>query len=511
MALNGLRICWGVKVRGKKRLECGETVNNPEIVSEVMKLINEFLNRIEKHKNVLLSSETTPFDFAINAVSNWSSKAIVIVKSDEIIMELELAEHNVGRTMIELLSQARERWLEIYRLELEELIRKLRGNEISIIITGEPFNSNKSFIVHLYTIHLAIEIERVAGAKGATIRMSLTGFKGTHIITPKLLDDEKLRAMQYGLLLTDGSIHEGDYPIMSTSQLWQAVTFTLVFPGKVYAGIIGLSLNEDDVGIIWRLRAADYRGMFKRKAEVAERVLELGDEDFMGFLLLAVLCDGDVDVRKRMIRLTMGGSKHGLWRGVVERLVGYGFREGDGGRRKAYRVWESKAVAVARKMLGDPVIRSIIENLSELPDAEKLRRLIGLADMEVRSLGRSMVEVVDGVWMSINVYSSGTIQLRVVRRDYEDAKKIWERLRGVGYDARLRRYGEVFVVCINMGEVKRHPELAAKVCGLLRGMHEEVLGEGSTRRVQSIAKVMEKLNCQIMSRSEFEHIRWGSC
>ncbi|MGC9153076.1 MAG: hypothetical protein ACP5GY_05000 [Vulcanisaeta sp.] len=496
MALNDLRICWGVKVRGKKRLECGETVNNPEIVREVMKLINEFLNRIEKHKNVLLSSGTTPFDFAINAVSNWSSKAIVIAKSDEIIMELKLAEHNVGRTMIELLSQARERWLEIHRLELEELIRKLRSNEISIIITGEPFNSNKSFMVHLYTTHLAIEIERVAGAKGATIHMSLTGFKGTHIITPKLLADEKLRAMQYGLLLTDGSIHEGGYPIMSTNQLWQAVTFTLVFPGKVYASTIGLSLNEDDVGITWRLRAVDYKGMFKGRAEVAERVLELNDEDFMGFLLLAVLCDGDIDVKKRMIRLTMGESKRGLWGDVIERLVGYGFREGDDKRRKAYRVWESKAVDVARKMLRDPVIRSMIEDLSELPDAEKLKRLIRLADMEVRSLGRSMVEVVDGVWMSINVHSSGTIQLRVVRRNYEDAKKIWEKLREAGYDARLRKYGEVFVVRINMGEIERHPELAVKVCGVLRRLYEEGLSERSTGRAQSMAKVVERLGCR---------------
>ncbi|WP_243670870.1 hypothetical protein [Vulcanisaeta sp. JCM 16161] len=39
---------------------------------------------------------------------------------------------------------------------------------------------------------------------------------------PKLFGDNKLRAMQYGLLLTDGTIDEEGYPVMSTNQLWQA-------------------------------------------------------------------------------------------------------------------------------------------------------------------------------------------------------------------------------------------------------------------------------------------------
>ena len=46
-------------------------------------------------------------------------------------------------------------WLRTYELELEELLKKLRNDEIKVIISGDLFN-NKSFMAHLYTKHMAI-------------------------------------------------------------------------------------------------------------------------------------------------------------------------------------------------------------------------------------------------------------------------------------------------------------------------------------------------------------------
>ncbi|WP_243679202.1 hypothetical protein [Vulcanisaeta distributa] len=40
----------GVKDKGSKRLKCGEEVDDPRIVEETMKLINEFLNRVERYE-----------------------------------------------------------------------------------------------------------------------------------------------------------------------------------------------------------------------------------------------------------------------------------------------------------------------------------------------------------------------------------------------------------------------------------------------------------------------------
>lgn len=60
-------ICWGgVRVRGgSRRLKCGEEANDPRVVEEAMRLINEFMNRVERHKGVLLSDSATPFDESI--------------------------------------------------------------------------------------------------------------------------------------------------------------------------------------------------------------------------------------------------------------------------------------------------------------------------------------------------------------------------------------------------------------------------------------------------------------
>ncbi|WP_243668308.1 hypothetical protein [Vulcanisaeta sp. JCM 16161] len=59
MVLNGLRICWGVRVKGSKRLRCGEEVKDPRIIDEVMRLISEFMNRVERHRDILLSELAT--------------------------------------------------------------------------------------------------------------------------------------------------------------------------------------------------------------------------------------------------------------------------------------------------------------------------------------------------------------------------------------------------------------------------------------------------------------------
>ncbi|WP_054841835.1 hypothetical protein [Vulcanisaeta distributa] len=75
MSLNGSRICWGVKAKNSRRLKCGEPVNDPRVIEEVMKLINEFLNRVKKHKSVLLSNEMF-CGITAYALFNWFGMGI---------------------------------------------------------------------------------------------------------------------------------------------------------------------------------------------------------------------------------------------------------------------------------------------------------------------------------------------------------------------------------------------------------------------------------------------------
>ncbi|WP_243678499.1 hypothetical protein [Vulcanisaeta distributa] len=271
MALNGLRICWGgVRVRGgSRRLECGEEVNDPGIIEEAMKLVNEFLDRVEKHRSMLLSDENTPFDYAIKSLSDWLQeiKAKIEDGGDENVIMLRKVMHDVGEKMLKLAEQGREGgWFSTYRRELEELIEELRSNKATIIISGEPFNEDKNFMTHLYTDHLAIDVERVAKSGSTTIEIIFTGLKGTHIAVPKQFGENKLRAMQCGLLMTDGSVDKYGYPVMVTNQLWQAIAWLMAWPGSNYMRIDGVSLNDGDLSVRWHLRAIDHRGVFEGKA-----------------------------------------------------------------------------------------------------------------------------------------------------------------------------------------------------------------------------------------------------
>ncbi|GAB6946572.1 hypothetical protein JCM16161A_07020 [Vulcanisaeta sp. JCM 16161] len=488
------RICWGVKASGSARLRCGEEVNDPRITEEVMKLINEFLSRVEKHRSVLLSDLATPFDNAINALNDWLSR-IAVDDGDKNITRLRKAMLDVGKRMLKLAERAREKWLEVYRQELEELISKLGSGGARVIITGEPLNKDKSFMAHLYTDGLAIEIARVAKSGSITVDISLTGLKGVDTVVPRLFSGNKLRAMQCGLLLTDGAIDEEGYPMMGTSQLWQVFAWLLAWPGKNHMWINGLGLNDGDVSIKWHLMALDHKGVFESKAEVAEAASRLDNEEFPTFTLYAVLGDGYVNVKEKKVRLTMGSSKLELWGGLIERLENLGFRMNNDYRRAVtYTVTYSKAIELARKMLGDSMIKALIEDLSQLLDAEKLGRLIELAGMEPKPLGHSSIEVA-GVRMNVHVNNNGTVELRTKRKGLEDAVAILEGLKRAGYDAGLRPSGGDFEIYMGMREIKKDPELVTKVCEVLRRMHEEATNKGRERRVKAIARAMARLSC----------------
>lgn len=339
--------------------------NDPRVVDEAMRLVDEFLSRVERHKAVLLSDSSTPFDYAVDALSNWLSTiegGRIKDSNDEGIANLRKAMREAGKKMLELARRAREEWLSTYREELGgELLGKLRSGEATVVIRGEPLNIDKPFTVLLYTDHLAVKVERVAKSGSITVSITLTGLDGVHVITPKLFSDDLLRPMQYGLLMTDATIDKG-YPQMDTNQLWQAIIWPLTWPGRNYVFISSLGINDGDVKITWQLTAIDHRGVFGSKAEVAEEVLRLDDNAFITFLLSAVLGDGSVDTEKEResIRLTIGNSKYGLWRGgIVERMVSLGFKEHDNKRLKVkvIGIYSSRAVALAQRWLGDPLIR----------------------------------------------------------------------------------------------------------------------------------------------------------
>ncbi|GAB6947160.1 hypothetical protein JCM16161A_12900 [Vulcanisaeta sp. JCM 16161] len=503
MVLNGLRICWGKKVRGSRRLECGEEVDDPRVVEETMRLINEFLSRVEKHRAILFSNSTTPFDEPIRALSNWLREIRVKIEesSNENITNLRRAMLDAGEKTLELLNQAREKWLSTYRRELEELISKLKSEEVRIIISGEPFNKNKSFVAHFYTESLTIYLERVAKTESITITLRLNGLRGTYISVPILFSGNTLRAMQYGLLLTDGSISKDRYPEMGTNQLWQVITWLSAWPRKNHMRIRGVSINDNGINIMWNLMAINHRGTLKSKTEVVKEASKLNNEDFLIFLLFAILGDGSVDIKMKTVKLSMSEIKRKTWDNLIEILKDLKFREKNEGHLIGYKVCPSKAVELVSRILSDTLIKALFEDLSLLPDAEKLRRLITLASMKVKPRGWSSIEVA-GIKMTVSVNDIGHVELKAVRKDYE---AVLETLKNAGYDAELSRRGKRYVVYMGIDVIRKYPELVSKVCEVLRRTHEEAASEGKERRAKAITRAMERLNCPTQSPRAKNH------
>ncbi|ADN49966.1 hypothetical protein [Vulcanisaeta distributa] len=490
-----IRICWGVKVKGKRRPRCGEEVSDVRVIEEVMKLINEFLDRVERHRDVLLGESTTPFDKAINDLNGWLMAMEEKAKesNDPTTTELRKAMIDIGRKMLQLARQARKKWLTAYRKELEELIEKLRRGEIMIIVRGEALNKNKSFGIYFYARNITIIISKVANSNSVIIHTVLVGLRGTDIVIPRLFGDDVLKPMRYGLMMTDGSIDKRGYLVMNTNQLWQSVMWILTWPGRNAMCIASMNLNETNVNIKWRLTAVDHRNEVESKTKVAEEVSKLSDEEFLTFLLFTIFGDGDINVGVKRIGLTIGDLKHELWRGIIERIKNLGFKDHNNRNTKEYMIHSSKAVELARKWLSNALIRVMIEDLSSLPDAEKLRRLVALASAKVKPRGRSSVEVA-GVRMNVRV-GNNRVELVIMRSRLEDAETILKKLRNAGYNAKLSKRNKNFAVYINNDEIKKYPELVAKVCEVLRRMHEEAVNEGKTERAWRVAKAMANLNC----------------
>ncbi len=119
--------------------------------------------------------------------------------------------------------------------------------------------------------------------------------------------------------------------------------------------------------------------------------------------------------------------------------------------------------------------------------------LIKLANVRIKPLGRSSIEVIDSIWMNVHVGGSGCVELRVRRGNYEDAVMIRERLKSAGYDAGFRELKDGFEVYISQDEIKKHPTLIVKVCEVLRRMIEEAMSEGKTKKAQKTTKAMKNL------------------
>ncbi|WP_292000592.1 hypothetical protein, partial [Caldivirga sp.] len=306
-------------------------------------------------------------------------------------------------------------------------------------------------------------------------------------------DEEVLNLVQHGWEMTDVSIEYG-HPAMSTNQPWQVLLWALSYPGKVYMHINGININEEGISIKWHLIANDHRA--KSRGEIVEEVKRLSIEGLKAFLASVIWGDGYVNVGGKYVRLVMGLSKYErYWLGIIKRMIDeLGFI---GPYMNEYRIEVevriSKAIKLARAWFEIPDIRELVELGAGLPDGEKLKRMIELANMEVREIGKSSINVPGtDVKMNIRIRSDYEVELRAWRRDRSKALRLIEELRNAGYNPIMYVDGEGYTISITHSKVKSDERLRKPVCELLYRWLNETSNE--KRRVRIVA-AMRNLEC----------------
>ncbi|BDR93268.1 hypothetical protein [Vulcanisaeta souniana] len=107
---------------------------------------------------------------------------------------------------------------------------------------------------------------------------------------------ELIKALRGGFAVTDENIHKGK-PAMSTTQIWQVITWSLFYPGTMYVSINSIKVNENNVSILWFLIANDYNSI---KDEISKIIEEINNKETLhAFMLTAVLGDGSAFIRLR--------------------------------------------------------------------------------------------------------------------------------------------------------------------------------------------------------------------
>jgi len=475
------RICWGVRRGG--RLVCGEAVTDEVVIEEVRKLIEELRSRINRHRDRLESAAF--IDELIDLLEQWLGEH----ESDRGRKVKEA--RKVVKKMIKLLKKLRRKWSETYWKQLLELMEMLERNAIDIIVTGSN-NGNKSLVAHIYSKDVAVTIDKVATSGGIIIWLSLSRSEGDDVkVSSTFSNEELVKVIQYGWEMTDGSINR-KHPAMSTNQPWQAILWTLCYPGKIHMLISGIGINEDGASIRWYLIANDHEA--KLREEIVEEIKKLDIESLKAFLALTIWGDGNVSVDKKRIKLIMGLAKYELWLGIIERMINeLGFVMYPKDYIVEVETCSSNAVRLARDWLAMPDLKELIELGASLPGGEKLRRIIELASKEVKKLGSSSINIPEtNISMTVNVRSDCKVELRTKRKSENEALRIIEELRRAGYEVAKYVKSEGCVVLITHANIRDNPKLKPLVCGKL----SEWLNEKKDERMKErITKAMQNLKC----------------
>ncbi|WP_054842467.1 hypothetical protein [Vulcanisaeta distributa] len=339
---------------------------------------------------------------------------------------------------VQYIVEVRKYWIEnnIGGDEVKKLIEDLRNGRADVAIR----RTGKTLTISVYGKYVILEVSRLGGTR---VRLILRKIRGITIDVPDIFrkvigKDEYenfakiLQGLRKGFAETDEGI-DGVRPRMGTAQTWQAILWSLLYPGRIRVLINAVDVNVEGVAMVWQLRANNHKSLKNGTYEVLNN-----KETLMAFMLTAVLGDGYAYITdKPRIKLVIGTTKLRRWESILNRLNYIGFRWSPQPGRDATQITFTAGYAIdlAQAMINiiPPMLRDILDILS----IEKWQRIKQVANMEVRfRLGESRV-LVGGEPFTVAV-SGGSIRLLRKVRDWAGGVyRVLDELR--------RSYGEEFV------------------------------------------------------------------
>ena len=472
------RFCMGVK-RGKKYVCGGEADENA--VNKAIELLSEAINRIQRW--CVWDSWW---------VEEWMNEWLIT--RDRLEMQLRGKYSDKITTsllgMIDRFIGYSEEFMNYWHVvgyEVRELINALARGRTVVVIRGENVSG-----VSVYGRHTTLEVSKASG-DSITVKLVLKGLGGIVIMVPdvfkEIMDKKKyrrfikkvLRALRRGLEETDGDVQKG-LSAMGTTQIWQVLAWSLLYPGRVHTYVSSININEGDVTITWFMRS-NHKSI---RGRIHNDIGKLSKEEVLAFTFTAILGDGSAFIRKdrgydvTVLEITMLDEKFKAWgSSLLAKLREMGFRSGKPitrGNKVEVRFYGSNAINLARAMID--VSPSILKDILDALGFEKWERIKRIAEMEVRWRKGEMQVSVLGYRCTVDV-QKGTVRLALKAKDEDEAKRIIEMLRAVYDDvhARINRSHGKCVVRLPMKFIEEHIEVRIQVVKVLCQKYRKVKDE----------------------------------
>ena len=459
------KFCIGVK-RGRE-YRCGGDANE-NAINNAVDLLVEAVNRmlrwrvwdswwIDKHREEWLSARER---LEVQLRDKYS---------EDIVNDL--------LRLVDKFINYNEKFLNYWRevgSEVKELIEDLMNGRAEVIVRPSG--------VSVYYKYITLETNK-PNAGGVIVQLSLKGFRGMTFRIPDMfrrtMSKEEyrrfirkvLKALRSGFAETDEGVEKGR-PVMKTTQIWQAIVWSLLYPGEIHIHVNAININEDNVAVIWRLRSNNHKSL---KGAILNNANKLSKEELLAFMCTATLGDGDASIKnvngysEAVIRIVM--SNENAWRPLLMRLKGMGFNCGKpepaGGGAVYVPFHGSSAIDLVKAMIS--ILPSILRDVLDALDFEKWERIKRIAEMEVKfKIGESRI-VVAGYGFTVNIQKN-TVILAHKAWDEVEVESVIEALRaryGDEFHAYVNKSGKYLVIRIPMRVFKGHDDIKAQVIEVL--------------------------------------------